>query len=352
MSDIMWSLPPNCSDRSLTAMEQALASRDASVSSCIRIPMSDGITSNPDSIDHWRDDDDVVLSLVSANVNPLAVTVFAGPPGSVGLNPRTRNVLLLTEIRDHEPWSGIIQRFDEVWVTPGAPLSMVSNLIPSSVMHLVIPTSIPPAPLASLDIPSGSPIVMLHEEWEDARGIESAIRAWLRNQDCRDGVLLVSIRSSHIDQSSALMTRIRMEEGCPKGRNRVCLMTSPSRKVLDACLLASDILICSHVEERGWRPLAIKAALSGKRIISTRRGDITGHLHDCWWVETPNLRSVTPDTMGVAMEGIVEGIGRGLSHSLSFDSKPAMVMGFPCPLAERMPTFLREAGERLVSPGS
>jgi len=27
-------------------------------------------------------------------------------------------------------------------------------------------------------------------------------------------------------------------------------------------------------------------------------------------------------------------------------------MGFPYPLAERMPTFLREAGERLVSPGS
>jgi len=311
------------------------------------VPMSDGETSNPDRFGEW--DDDEIGALLSTSVNPLAVTVFSGPPGSIGLNPKTKNVLLLTEVRANEPWNGMIQMFDEVWVTPGSPDTMARSLIPHDRIKVVFPTPLRPSPMSSLNIPRGDPTVMMHEGWSDARGIEAAVRAWLRNDNFSDGVLITSIRSSNIDQSAALMTRIRSEEGRPRGRNRIFLMTTPSRRSLDACLLSSDVLICSHVEDNGWRHLAIKAALAGKMVVSTNRGDITKHLTDCQWVDAPDFKNVTYDTMETAMEKMSDEIGRGISRSLSTDARPAVVMRFP--MINEMPEFLKEAGDRLVSPG-
>ena len=113
--------------------------------------------------------------------------------------------------------------------------------------------------------------------------------------------------------------------------------------------MSSDALVCAHVGERGWRPLAIKAAMCGKPIVSTNRGDITKHIGDCSWVETPDLEDVTFDTMDVAMEGMVGGINAGISNSLSSDAKPAVVLNMR---GHRMMDFLRDAGIRLVTPGS
>lgn len=346
MPEFTWSIPPNCSDRSLVAMEQMMISSKNGMPCCMRIPMSDGITAGPDSIDKWEDDEEI-SKLASCNVNPLAVTVFSGPPGSIGINPKTKNALFISEIRNHEPWNGIVQMFDEIWTTPGRPFDVMNSISPK-VPRPVVPSSSPPSLIPGFQIPEGSPVVMMHEEWEDARGVESVVRAWLRSPDFKNGVLIVSMRSSFIDQSSALMTRIRMEEGCPVGRNKIFLLTSPSRRILDHCLSSSDILVCAHVEERGWRPLAIKAALSGKQIVSTNRGDITKHISNCTWVETPDLKNVTYESMEQAMSRMTEGFRSGMIESLSSDAKSPIVIKMS---GNKMMEFLKEAGDRLLSPG-
>lgn len=347
MSDLMWSIPPNCSDRSLTAMEQILAAKNDSISTCMRIPLSDGVTSNPD--DGWLMDDDEMRPLIKANVNPLAAKVFSGPPGSVGLSPRTKNVLLATEVREQEPWKEIVQKFDEIWASPGRPFQIMSSLTDPERVVKVIPASTIPSSVVTNGIPQGSPTMMLHEEWDDIRGVEAVIRAWLRDGDLKDGVLIISIRSSHIDQTSAFVTRIRMEEGVPRGMNRIFLMKNSSRKFLDSCLISSDVFICSHTNERGWRPLAIKAALLGKPVISSNRGDITSHIGDCFWIDTPDIKNVTNETMNIAMDDMIHNVTEGFSHSLSTDAKPALMLRSN---GEKMPKFLHAAGERLLSIGS
>ncbi len=347
MPDLMWSIPLNCSDRSLCAIDQVLFSQQKrEVAISVRRSLSDGITVAPDGYDEWQDDDRLG-TLLASSVNPLAATVFCGSPGSIGVNPSTKNVLFLTEVREHEPWGGLVPYFDEIWATVGRPLEMANLLGRGKRVIPVFPDS--KMPIRKLDVPQGDITVFCHEEWEDARGVEALLRAWFRGLEFKDGILLLSMRSCTLEQMSSLVTRIRIEEGCPRGRNKVQLLTGPSPQMLDSCILASDVVVCAHVQERGWRPLAVKAVLCGKPLVSSSRGDIRRYISHCRWVEVPDLDRVTPESLDVATEMMVGSLHEQLLGATSADTEKGVVAQVG---ATPLSSVMLQAAARLVSSGS
>ncbi len=311
MPTVRWKTEVDCSEPSIIARDQILEIiEDGRIASSVEIQF----LKSEDCTSEWRqwDDIDVVGVIVDRN-SPI---VHAGRPHLFSLDPDVKNVALLSgEIlkpRDID----VISKCDEMWVTPGKTSARLADSgIPPEKVKLVVPRAhvVPHKDVVGL-MPTGRLTFFCHEEWRDIKGVECFVRAWLRNDTLADCQLNLSIRDQDIGTMRSWASILRMEEGRDGDSHGISIIAKRSAPILDTCLAQSDVVVCAHTTDIGWRPYAAKALLLGKFLISSTAGDITKQVSECRWVPAPDLSGVLPTSRERSLKSMTESFENALSE--------------------------------------
>lgn len=273
MADARWSIRLTESESSLFALETAVSLRGR-IASSLRDPLG---------LQPW-DDSPPLQEMEGTSVFPGAAVIHAWSP-EISLDPSVHNICLFTGGRRDLSAEVVdtLARYDEVW----SPFSLTSSVLREAgvpVRDVVLPTH----EWEHKDISTtlSHPVVFCHEEWRgDGRGIQALVRAWLTSEAADSGNLLVHAPDVDATVVRDAVAALRSEFGVPTESRRVRIInvTSPSR--LESCLAVSDIIVCCHIDEAGWRWSAGKAIAAGKPLVCTHVGEVLNQVAECHWVE-------------------------------------------------------------------
>lgn len=283
MPSLLMRYAPEPTDAGLTARDQLIAlSRVDGLALAYRpLPtLKNRLQAMPPS-------DPVELALSSVEVDPTAPELVIWDRYSEWDQGARRRTLLIPDLSDGH-WNDIARNCDEVLCTPNFVIEAGSTeVVPDVVLE-------PDGPATGL--PEGKPIAYVHvQHGRDTIGFSALIRAWFETPEMANWALVVS--TDAWQDSIKLDIRAFRREA----REHTVAVVNDSRPgLLDALVMASDMVICCHTMNTvGWRPIAMKAALAGKPLTSTTAGIITEHVVSCRWVQMPpaNMDGLTPRTM-------------------------------------------------------
>jgi len=286
MPSLLMRYAPEATDAGLTARDQLLAlSREPGLALAFEPLRSSNLRQKRNELNEPVDP--IEVRLASVEVESTAPELVIWDRLSEWDQGPRRRTLLIPDLSDGH-WNDLAQNCDEVLCTPGLAIEAGSRMV---------------TPAVALDpdetvtgIPTDRRMAYAHvQSGRDDLGLMALLDAWFRFPGLAEGVLVISTDSWH----DSIRFRIRAARGDALDHT-VMIVNDTRPELLDGLVLASDVVVCCHTMTTvGWRPIAMKAALAGKPVISTRCGAIIDHISDCRWVDLPpvNMDGLTPRTL-------------------------------------------------------
>jgi hypothetical protein len=283
MPSLLVRYAPESTDAGLTARDQLIALSRVEGLALAMEPLR--TTKNRNRAPEPTDPTERLLS--SLEIDPGASELVVWDRCSEWDQAGRRRTLLIPDATDG-PWGDLVPLCDDSLTVPGQHITGVS--------HMVVP-SVVLEPMSSIGgWPPDRRMAYLHiQHGRDTVGFLAFIKAWFQIPRMSEWSLVISTDGD----SDSIKSHIKIARG--NARDHIVAVSNDNRpELLDALVLASDMVICCHTMSTvGWRPIAMKAALAGKPLTSTACGTITHHVRGCRWVDVPpvNLDGVTDRTL-------------------------------------------------------